>query len=181
MRFAPMPSLEELQSLLDLNAATGVLTWKSREEITGNGFFRRYAGTEAGNIRPTGYRYVKIGVRSYAAHRIVWTMFTGSPPIAVIDHIDRNKLNNAPGNLRAATWGQNCTNRVTISQTGFKGVSRLRGRWAVTVKKDGKKIKAGYFPCPTLAAIAYDRVARSVHGEFAILNFPSIEEGRCDK
>ncbi|MBW2149967.1 MAG: HNH endonuclease, partial [Deltaproteobacteria bacterium] len=58
-----------------------------------------------GKVKPTGY--MEIG--SARIHRIVATAFYGEPPTSqhVVDHIDTNRQNNRPGNLRWVTRLEN--------------------------------------------------------------------------
>ena len=67
------------------------------------------------------------------------------------------------------------------SRSGYRGVY-LRGRkthkWVVEIKHLGKKHYFGSYGDPETAARVYDREAKRLHGEHAILNFP--EEPECD-
>ena len=91
-----------------------------------------------------------------------------------VDHIDGNGLDNRRRNLRAATSSKNQMNRGMDSDntSGFKGVHRIRLRWAAQIGADGRKIFLGSFATPQEAARAYDAAAVLHHGEFARLNFP---------
>jgi hypothetical protein len=92
-----------------------------------------------------------------------------------VDHIDGNGLNNTRANLRAATRSENLWNHK--SRTGssqYKGVNfhTSRDQWQAQIKFNGKRKWLGYFNTPEEAAVAWDRAARELHGEFAFLNFP---------
>src|SRR6056297_3111455 len=87
---------------LDYNSETGVFAWKRN----GRGRFKR-AGFEAGAMRPDGYRSICVHGKQWLCHRLAWTMHYGSEPPRIIDHIDRNKENNAINNLRDGTGGVN--------------------------------------------------------------------------
>lgn len=64
--------------------------------------------------------------------------------------------------------------RTATSQ--YRGVAMTRsGAWRVQVGHKGARISVGHFEDEMEAARAYDRVARSLHGESAALNFPDIE------
>ena len=93
----------------------------------------------------------------------------------VIDHIDRNGLNNGRYNLRLASRSQNCYNRKKKagSQSKYKGVSYVKGRkkWRVCINHNGKRIHLGYFDDEIDAVKAYDEAAKEYHGKFAVLNF----------
>jgi hypothetical protein len=92
------------------------------------------------------------------------------------DHINGNRLDNRRSNLRLATRSQNNINRGPgrNSTTGIKGVHfcRARKRWRAAIKCNRKFHHIGYFSDPMLAAMAYDKAAREMFGEFAWTNFP---------
>ena len=99
---------------------------------------------------------------------------------SIIDHIDRNPLNNQKSNLRVVTHQENCFNRIHKNFKGepvsseYKGVGwhKNSNKWRVRVKKDGKSISLGYFIDEKEAALAYDKKAKELFGSFAYLNFP---------
>jgi len=95
-----------------------------------------------------------------------------------IDHIDGNGLNNQKYNLRSASVNQNQYNAKlrSDSSTGFKGVASVRGRFHAQIQANKKHTYLGSFETPVEAALAYDSAARRLHGEFATLNFPAVDE-----
>lgn len=110
------------------------------------------------------------GRRHLRMHRLILGY-----PDAMIDHRDRNGLNNQRSNLRIATNQQNQANKYTWrGKSRFKGVSwhRRSGRWQVFIQVDGKNKHLGDFRNPIQAAFAYDDAAVNVFGEYACLNFP---------
>lgn len=93
----------------------------------------------------------------------------------IVDHIDRNKLNNQKSNLRLADRHQNGYNRQSArgSSSKYLGVmKRYNGVWqaVITTKSESKSI--GTFKSEVEAAMCYDMMAKLLHGEFASLNFP---------
>lgn len=99
----------------------------------------------------------------------------------LVDHIDRNTLNNRRSNLRRVTAQENCWNRGKSrrNRSGFKGVCfrRDRGTWLASIRVSGILNKLGTFKTAEQAAFAYDMAARKYFGEFAYLNFPTKFDG----
>ncbi len=89
----------------------------------------------------------------------------------IIDHCDRNGLNNQRANLRAATTGQNSMNskkRRDSETSKYKGVYWNQGNSKWMVRLAGKYL--GYFDDEIQAARAYNAEALIRYGEFAELN-----------
>lgn len=97
------------------------------------------------------------------------------PPDMVIDHINRNRLDNRRCNLRFVTRAQN---RVNSRKTRYGSYSQYRGahyhirlrKWAASIGVNGKLIHLGYFSTEREAALAYNKAATEYHGEYANLN-----------
>jgi hypothetical protein len=106
-------------------------------------------GDRAGWTHRTGYRYVGINLTTHSEHRLAWLMRTGAFPEGEIDHIDGNRLNQSPDNLRVVTHQENHRNkkRRCDNTSGMMGVhgDKRRGKWHARIKLDGKRIHLGYF------------------------------------
>ena len=94
----------------------------------------------------------------------------------VVDHINRNRLDNRKSNLRIATNQENQRNRgVSKSNiSGYKGVHfKKRGNWYgyyVQIKISYKPIHLGVYRTAKEAALVYNLAAKKYFGEFAVLN-----------
>lgn len=100
------------------------------------------------------------------------------------DHKDHNGLNNQRSNLRDVGQRENTANRQkeTARRTAsrFKGVScynskrypHKRKRWVAYIgsQNTGTRRGLGYFATEKEAALAYNRAATEMYGEFACLN-----------
>lgn len=94
----------------------------------------------------------------------------------IIDHINGNGLDNRKENLRIVSSSQNAANRRAHagSKSRFKGVSwhKQHGKWAAYICYNYKHKHIGLFRDEIEAAIAYDRKAIELFGEYARTNFP---------
>jgi hypothetical protein len=99
----------------------------------------------------------------------------------VIDHIDRNTLNNTRANLRLATTAQNNMNKSSRGGSSkYKGiVYRARKKlWLARITVNGKCKYIKSCKSEIDAAKAYDEAAQKYFGEFAYLNFPPQQKLR---
>lgn len=180
-------SHNDLKSLLDYDANTGLLTWKTRssywfnetssqsKEQSAAAWNSRYAGKPAlNNINKDGYRQGSILNKGYLAHRIVWFYMTGEWPKNKIDHKNNCRSDNKWTNLREATNSQNGSNSIISKNnlSGYKGVywNKKDKRWFSQITHNRKTINLGRFKNKEDAAIAYNFAAIEMFGEFALIN-----------
>lgn len=132
-----------------------------RWQLTSNG----YAARGGGPYRPT-----------VLMHRQI----LGVPDGLYADHINGDRLDNRRANLRICTAAENARNRRKTGRrctSEFKGVRELSaGRWAASIKADGEVNHLGVFQSALDAALAYDRAAISLFGDFAVLNVPDAHK-----
>lgn len=90
------------------------------------------------------YRTVTVDGEKFMYHRVAFFVANGYWP-EVVDHIDRNTLNNKISNLRGASRSQNAINKSKPSL----GVSwhKRTNKWQAYVTKDRKTKFLGYFNC----------------------------------
>lgn len=154
---------DRLQQVLRYNSETGAFTWRSGVNV------KLKDGTPAGCKDSRGHLQIGIDGRYYGAHRLAWLYVHGRWPANDIDHINGCKTDNRMSNLREATRAQNVRNTGLRrgNNSGFKGVSRLRGKWQAKIGVNYKQIYLGVFDDPEKAAAAYREAAAKYHGEFA--------------
>jgi hypothetical protein len=169
----PLPPISVINKIMTYDPDTGVLYHKA-------GRRHRQAGRPAGTITGGGYLRASINRRIYAVHRIVYAIIHGiDPGDNEIDHIDGDRTNNRPSNLRLATKSQNLANGSAYKSTatGFRGVSYRAShrKFCAQIQVKNQKRHIGYFDTPEKAAIAYDNAASELFGEFARPNFAGEE------
>jgi hypothetical protein len=91
--------------------------------------------------------------------------------LALVDHRDRNPLNNQRSNLRLASNSQNGANSLNADGS-FKGVSwnDKKQKWAAYIKVNYIQTHLGYFDSEIEGATAYNAAALRIFGQFANLN-----------
>jgi hypothetical protein len=125
--------------------------------------------------------------RSFYAMRKIW----GKPQRTVymarailnatkgqwVDHRNHDTLNNQRFNLRICASSGNCQNsrKRTNNTSGLIGVSWHKGRnkYRAHIQNEGELIHLGLFNDKLEAACVRDMMAKFLHGEFAVLNFPA--------
>jgi hypothetical protein len=121
-------------------------------EISNFGNLRKNGIIINGSIQNRGYRYFQISRgrkrKNYLFHHLVAEQFIGLRPDGlVIDHIDRNKLNNNVSNLRYISFADNLKNcdryRDDILETDKRLRANILGKESYRrgLVKEGKEIK----------------------------------------
>ena len=150
----------------------------------GNLYWKVYKGSRAkigdlaGTLRVDGYRRVQINKEMCYVHRLIFKYHYGYAP-KYLDHIDRNPSNNNILNLREATNGQNVMNsekhkflRGKLTSSIYKGVvwSKHAKKWRAYITINKRQKHLGYYTSDIEAALAYDRAAIELDGEYALTN-----------
>lgn len=151
---------------LDYDSESGFFNWKNiKRGPVKNGYI-------AGRTKKDdGYTQIRIGVRTYYAHRLAWAFIHGSCPCQMeIDHINGKRSDNRICNLRLATRSQNEAHSDRPANfSGYRGVywSGISNDWYVQVSHQGKRYSGGSFKCAHEAGDAAKNLRRKLHGKFA--------------
>jgi hypothetical protein len=123
---------------IDPTSPTG-LRWKVDH-------WKMKTGDVAGCVKSTGHCIVNFYGRRFHVHRVVWAIHHQMDPgDMTVDHIDRNPSNNAPENLRLATYeGQLRNTKQRASRYG-RGVQKVGNRFYARIHVNGKDVALGGF------------------------------------
>ena len=102
----PLPPIERLQEVFIVDD-DGRLYWSDAMHPS-------IAGKEIKTKSVYGYIQVRLDGKTYRAHRIIWALVHKKDPGEfLIDHINGDKTDNRPSNLRLCNNGQNQLNSKT--------------------------------------------------------------------
>lgn len=159
-----------LRQLFNYDPNQGVLVWRSADEIRivfSAGYAQRNAGQVAGyvkNQKGGRRRYVTIQGIKYLHYRLVYAWHYGPIPDGkLVDHINRQTLDDRIENLRIASRAENSRNN---SARGYFW-DKHSGKWIVKVKADGKYHYGGLFTHEHKASLAARELKKRLHGKFA--------------
>lgn len=128
------------------------------------------AGNLAGFVNKLGYSKTSIDKKQYFTHRLIFLMHYGFLP-KIVDHKDKNPLNNKIENLRAADRFENCQNAKTpvTNKSGIKGVNwhKKLQKWNVQLNVNGKKKNFGYYNDIDYAKFVVEAMRYKYHRDFA--------------
>lgn len=157
--YKDLPAQSDLQRMLAFDAATGLLFWRERAveefhhchnpQATCALWNRKYGGGIALNAPiKGGYRGGSLRGAKVYAHRIIYKLIHGNFA-GEIDHIDGDKENNKPENLRCVSAIGNARNRSRSSnnKSGVTGVcwDPRSSRWLAYITENRRNVRIGYF------------------------------------
>lgn len=112
----------------------------------------------------------RTGKNNIRMHRIIMGVTDKN---ILVDHRDGNGLNNCRSNLRICTQAQNVRNMRNLKRSStskYKGVRWKSGKYEASVEMYEKCYYCGRFTNEEEAALAYNKKASELFGEFANLN-----------
>jgi predicted lipase len=102
-----------------------------------------------------GYAQCTIKGKAFKMHRMIANAISGE----IIDHIDRDKLNNTRGNLRSVSHAINSQNRGLARKNrkrNFTGVEKCANGFRAVVTRSAKRIVSPLYKTELAAAIKYN-------------------------
>lgn len=176
MKPRSLPAVSYLRSRLELRT-DGQLYWKPRQlsDFTAVKYARmwhaRYANKVAGGAKGNGYLMVRIDGVAYQAHRVAYAIEHGEDPGEnYVDHA--SGIRDVSKDLRLATNAENIRHRTKLNSnntSGALGVSwhRTAGKWAASIKVNGKDIFLGLYAELSAAAKVRRDAEIKYFGRFA--------------
>jgi len=136
------------------------------------------------DISKHNWYHLRVGKEGYEKRVYAQSHIDGTPvqmhrfildfPDGEVDHINGDGLDNRRKNLRVCSRSQNLCNKGSYegSSSQYKGVHYRSGRdhFEAELYYEGERYWLGVFDSEREAALAYDRKALEIHGEFARLN-----------
>ena len=125
-----------------------------QKSSTGKEYVRHFCGGIIEQwIDVEGYYAVALDGNSYRVHWLFYNTFIGDSTGHTIDHIDRNKLNNNPSNLRLVTQKENNKNRTLPFKPDITDYSKYieyknkekAHPYCLRFSENGNRITIGYF------------------------------------
>ena len=160
MKIKPLPDLNYLKECFEIDETLPCgLRWKSDRPIS---HFSTYSGYETwfkicagkqcqGKSGKAKYYCVEIFKLRFFNHRIIYALHNNTTDLGnkIIDHIDGNKLNNKPSNLRLVTMLENALNTKIHkdNKTGYKNISfnKKNKKYVCSIQTSGKSSFIGAF------------------------------------
>lgn len=124
-------------------------------------------------------------------HRFIYELNNGKVrDDIIVDHINRDSLDNTSENLRAVNKKENNTNKSKRknSSSKYMGVRKNKqsGNWVAEIRKNGKRVYSESFNDEIASANAYNHHAKLIHGEHVgelndvpHMSLEEIEKYRC--
>jgi uncharacterized protein YdaU (DUF1376 family) len=146
---------------------TGLFRWA----VSGRGIQK---GAIAGSNATDGYKQVRVGFKTYRAHRLAWFLTHHAWPDGEIDHINGDRADNRLCNLRVVARATNMQNQRRAHNDnhscGLLGVTwnKQHKRWQSKLQVNKKMHHVGYFETAESAHAAYVALKRSLSSTCSI-------------
>lgn len=121
-------------------------------------------------LRVTATGHVQWGGRFEGKQQTIYLhhLTIGRPIFGlVVDHINRNPLDNRRCNLRVVTYRTNNINKVKSSKYYGTSFDKEWNKWIAQIAENGKTIKLGRFNCRIMAKAVYE-MARELIENYSI-------------
>jgi len=184
MKIISLPDLNYLKECFTIDSSIpNGLRWNSDRPIShfektrGHNIWKaKFSNKQAGRTSDShNYYHVFVKGKNYLNHRIIYALHNNTTDIGnnLIDHIDGNKFNNHPTNLRIATFSQNNRNSKLYknNQLGCKYIyfHNRDKKYVVCYRLNRKLISCGSYPTLEKAIEARDEKMKNAGDNFTKL------------
>jgi hypothetical protein len=125
--------------------------------------------------------YAKFGRLTFALHQFVYRLFVLNGNLIekgmVIDHINRNRLDNRLENLRMCTVAENNYNRSkknnnksNNNKSKYRGVKKTGKTWRARLSHNGQTYTIDNISSEREAALTYNLLSDNYFGEYGVKN-----------
>lgn len=159
--------LYQISSFGLVKSLSRIIKWGKGEMISKERILKNTLRYSGGYYRVELYSNCK--PKTIDIHILVAIHFLGHTPCGhnlVIDHIDRNKLNNNVSNLRIVSMRENNSNHdKSKTSSRFVGVNldKKKNNWMARIYIDGKSKYLGNFENEIDAHLAYEKALKSLN------------------
>lgn len=127
---------------------------------------------DPGTRSHNGYAKGRLDGKTVYMHRLL----AGATAADIVDHANRNSLDNRRSNLRLATRCESSRNATKPSnKNGYRGVEAKNDKFRAVITVNRRVIRGPSRTTASQAAVDYDALALKHHGSFAVLNFSLVE------
>lgn len=149
-----------MKEYLRYNPKTGIIYWIKQKNPNGKNQISKVAGTIA-DYKTDKRCLITFDRKMYLRYRLAF-IFMNKPIPKLVDHINRNSLDDRWKNLRSVTKAQNAWNSK-INITGVYFCKKKKG-FVSKITHQGKEKYIGLFKTRTEAHDAYLKTKRKLHG-----------------
>ena len=153
--------IEEIRASFEVDLAGGLLFWRANKQRPD------LVGAAAGFVDNHGYVRVTFKGRRYLRSHLLFALFYGRWPVGQVDHINRNRADDRPSNLREVTHHQNMWNRTPKARGLPMGVTAKGGRFTARIMCRRQLHRLRMFATADEAASAYQEKRKELYGEYA--------------
>lgn len=158
--------MDRLRKLVRLDENTGEVI------RVAPGGSRARVGRPVGSLAVTGYLETKLDGVRLLVHRVAYALHNGYWPSEIVDHMNGNRVDNRPENLRLLTNRTNARNITAPhagNASGYLGVtwSKSKNKWQATICTNGKRQYLGAYECAKEAHEVYRQHKVAAHPEWS--------------
>lgn len=120
-------------------------------------------------IDKEGYLTVDLGIKPYRIHWLYYNTFIGDSTGYYIDHIDRNRLNNDPSNLRLLNYSDSIKNRTLAYKPDIQDLTNKKQKLKYSAFPKGRPFQLRFSENGVRKTIGYYRTYEEAENKYRVL------------